>query len=84
MSAELYLRALEGLPEIGSGDDLPALLAAAVPDGEGILVVAQKIVSKAENRYVDLATVAASRRAIELGGAVGKDPRLVEVILSES
>ena len=49
-----------------------------------MLVIAQKIVSKAEDRSVDLATVTPSARAVELAAEVGKDPRLVEVILSES
>ena len=49
-----------------------------------MLVVAQKIVSKAEGRTVDLATVEPSLEAIELAAGVGKDPRLVEVILAES
>ena len=84
MSAELRLRALEGLPEIGPGDDLPALLAAAVPEGEGILVVAQKIVSKAEGRIVALADVKPSARALELAPQIDKDPRQVELVLRES
>src|SRR6185295_405583 len=46
--------------------------------------VAQKIVSKAEGRYVDLATVTPSPRALELAAGTGKDPRHIEVILSES
>ena len=48
-----------------------------------VLVVAQKIVSKAEDRFVDLATVEPSAAARALAAEVGKDPRLVEVILSE-
>jgi coenzyme F420-0:L-glutamate ligase/coenzyme F420-1:gamma-L-glutamate ligase len=47
-------------------------------------VVAQKIVSKAEDRSVDLATVVPSPRAVALGAEIGKDPRLVEVLLRES
>ena len=49
-----------------------------------VLVVAQKIVSKAEGRVVDLATVEPSAKALTLAAEVDKDPRLVEVILSES
>ena len=52
--------------------------------GGDVFVLAQKIVSKSEGRMVDLATVEPSARAIELGGKIQKDPRLVEVILSES
>jgi coenzyme F420-0:L-glutamate ligase/coenzyme F420-1:gamma-L-glutamate ligase len=54
------------------------------PRERDVLVVAQKVVSKAEGRYVDLRTVRPSPRAIELAREVQKDPRLVEVILSES
>jgi coenzyme F420-0:L-glutamate ligase/coenzyme F420-1:gamma-L-glutamate ligase len=55
----------------------------APKDGDA-LVVAQKIVSKAEGRYVDVATVRPSERAIVLAAKVDKDPRFVEVVLSES
>ena len=71
------------------GDDLAALIVAALekaelrPGAGDILVVAQKVVSKAQGRYVDLATVVPSPRARELAAEVDKDPRLVEVILSE-
>ena len=84
---------LTALPQIGfvrPGDDLAATLAAAVERaGErlrdhDVLVVAQKIVSKAEGRYVDLARVAPSPRAEQLGRETDKDPRLVELILEES
>ena len=86
----LSLTALDGLPLITPGDDLGALLAAGlrctqlVPEDGDILVIAQKVVSKAEGRLVDLATVTPSPRAVELAAEVRKDPRLVEVILSES
>lgn len=72
------------------GDDLAALLIAALersglqPVAGDILVVAQKIVSKAEGRIVDLATVAPSARAHDLAGVTGKDPRLLELVLTES
>src|SRR4051794_30711453 len=77
-------------PMVRPGDDLAALLIAAceqsalaLADGD-VVVVAQKIVSKAEGRYVDLAQVRPSARAESLAAQVDKDPRLVEVILSES
>lgn len=74
-----------GLGEIQAGDDLVALLAAAMPPAAGdVLVVAQKIVSKAEGRIVDLAGVTPSPRALELGELTLKDARLVELVLSES
>ncbi|MEA2151370.1 MAG: coenzyme F420-0:L-glutamate ligase / coenzyme F420:gamma-L-glutamate ligase [Solirubrobacteraceae bacterium] len=80
--------ALPGLPEIGLGDDLAALLLAAVaPDAlraGDVLVVAHKVVSKAEGRVVVLADVAPGERARALAAEHGKDPRVMEVILGES
>jgi coenzyme F420-0:L-glutamate ligase/coenzyme F420-1:gamma-L-glutamate ligase len=78
------------LPLIRAGDDLAELIASSLkqngvePRAQDVLVVAQKIVSKAEGRMVDLATIKPSARAIALATEVDKDPRLVEVILSES
>ena len=72
------------------GDDLVELVASALklngvtPRAGDVLVVAQKIVSKAEGRVVDLATIEPSAQAVALAADVDKDPRLVEVILSES
>jgi coenzyme F420-0:L-glutamate ligase / coenzyme F420-1:gamma-L-glutamate ligase len=88
MSSGLELLALPGIPMVREGDDLAALIVVAL-DGKGlrkgdVVVVAQKIVSKAEGRSVDLATVAPSAEAEKLAAEVGKDPRLVEVILRES
>jgi coenzyme F420-0:L-glutamate ligase/coenzyme F420-1:gamma-L-glutamate ligase len=80
----LLLTALEGLPEIRPGDDLPGLLATRVPAGPGVLVVAQKIVSKAEGRLVALAKVVPGARALELAREIGKDPRHVQLVLDES
>ena len=84
------LTALPGIPLIEPGADLAAILAAAVgrsglvPAAGDVLVVAQKIVSKAERRQVDLAGVTPSARAFELAGVTGKDPRLLELVLRES
>jgi coenzyme F420-0:L-glutamate ligase / coenzyme F420-1:gamma-L-glutamate ligase len=86
----LEVVALQGLPMIRAGDDLVELIASAfdrnnvAPRAHDVLVVAQKIVSKAEGRIVDLATVEPSAKARSLAAEVDKDPRLVEVILSES
>ena len=82
---------LGGLPMVRPGDDLAALLLTAM-DGAGvaaadgdILVVCQKIVSKAENRLVQLSTVTPSPFAEQIAAATqGKDPRVVEVILRET
>ena len=78
---------LEGIPEVEEGDDLGALLAEAAEQAGGledadILVVAQKIVSKAEGRVVSLDGIEPSKRAYELAG--DRDPRHVEAILRES
>jgi coenzyme F420-0:L-glutamate ligase/coenzyme F420-1:gamma-L-glutamate ligase len=78
---------LPGLPEIRPGDDLAALLAAAAGDtlrAGDVLVVAHKIVSKAEGAIVALASVVASDRARELAAGTDKDPRHVQVVLDES
>jgi coenzyme F420-0:L-glutamate ligase/coenzyme F420-1:gamma-L-glutamate ligase len=80
----IRLAAIEGIPEIHPGDDLATLLAERAPDGPGVMVVAQKIVSKAEGRLVRLSEVKPSPRAIELAEKVDKDPRQVELVLRES
>ncbi|MDQ0510101.1 coenzyme F420-0:L-glutamate ligase [Ancylobacter amanitiformis] len=86
----IELLALDGLPLVQPGDDLAGLIAAAL-DRAGlvlrvgdVLVVAQKIVSKAEGRRVALADVTPSVPALALAQQVGKDARLVELILRES
>jgi coenzyme F420-0:L-glutamate ligase / coenzyme F420-1:gamma-L-glutamate ligase len=90
MPHALTLFALQTIGFVRPGDDLAALLATALErmgerlgDGD-VLVVAQKIVSKAEGRYADLARVTPSERACALGRETDKDPRLVELILEES
>ena len=86
----MRLDALPGLPEIRPGDDLAALLAAAgarldPPLGPAdVLVVAHKVVSKAEGRVRVLADVEPSPRAADLAAEHGKDPRHVQVVLDES
>lgn len=89
-SSQLALHGLGGLPLVQPGAALADLiLAAAQRDGlslrdDDVLVVAQKIVSKAEGRQVDLATVVPSAKALELATRSGKDARVVELILRES
>jgi len=74
---------VRGLPEVREGDDLAALIAAAAKLADGdIVVVAHKVVSKAEGRVVRLAEVEASAQARDL--AADEDPRRLEVILRES
>jgi coenzyme F420-0:L-glutamate ligase/coenzyme F420-1:gamma-L-glutamate ligase len=79
--------ALSGLPEVGPGDDLAALVAAALPGdiGDGdVLVVAHKVVSKAEGRVRDLGEVEPGPRARELAERLDRDPRHVQAVLDES
>lgn len=86
----MQLFALANMPLVQPGDDLPALITTALRDNKrplvdgDVLVIAQKIVSKAENRYVDLGSVTPSADAVQLATKVAKDPRLVELILRES
>jgi coenzyme F420-0:L-glutamate ligase/coenzyme F420-1:gamma-L-glutamate ligase len=83
------LVALPGIPEVGPGDDLGALLAAAAARAGGlrptdVLAVAHKVVSKAEGRVVPLRGVFPGWEARELASEHGKDPRHVQVVLDES
>jgi coenzyme F420-0:L-glutamate ligase / coenzyme F420-1:gamma-L-glutamate ligase len=81
---------ISNIPEIRPGDDLPRILLSAVKKSKltfqqnDILVLAQKIISKSENRLVDLASITPSQRAIDLAAKSDKDPRLIEIILRES
>ena len=89
MSGRLEIVALPPLPEVVDRDRLGDLIVAAaagiaeLADGE-IVVVSQKVVSKAEGRVRDLAAVEPGRRALELAAEVDRDPRLVELVLAES
>jgi coenzyme F420-0:L-glutamate ligase/coenzyme F420-1:gamma-L-glutamate ligase len=76
--------ALQGLPEVRPGDDLAALLRDGGYEPGDVLVVAHKVVSKAEGALRALDDVAVSDRARELARGHGKDPRHVQVILDES
>lgn len=88
MTRELRVFALEGIPEVEEGDELAALIADAAERAGGledadVVVVAQKVVSKAEGRVVRLDEVEAAARAGELAGGE-RDARHVQVILDES
>jgi coenzyme F420-0:L-glutamate ligase/coenzyme F420-1:gamma-L-glutamate ligase len=89
-SPRIELIGVPDFPLVKPGDDLATLIAAALERAElrpvtgDVLAVAQKIVSKSEDRFVDLATVHPSERARAIGAEIQKDSRLVEVILSES
>ena len=87
---QLTFTALSGIPLIQTGDDLAGMISEALKvngiqlrDGD-VLVLAQKIVSKAEGRWVDLNSVVPGVDALALAEETEKDPRLVEMILSES
>jgi coenzyme F420-0:L-glutamate ligase / coenzyme F420-1:gamma-L-glutamate ligase len=86
-ASELTFRAIEGLPRIQPGDDLAASLIHALEaratalQQQDVVVVTSKVVSKAENRYVDLSRVLPSPRARELAAVTGGDARVLEVVL---
>jgi len=88
--ATLSVIPLTGIGEIQPGEDLSATLNAAIQragvqlTSHDILVVAQKAVSKAENRYVELTEVSVSPEAARLAEITRKDPRLVQLVLAES
>ncbi len=90
MTARIELIALEGIPEVGPGDDLAAHIAeAAAAAGieladTDVLVVTQKVVSKAEGRLVELASVKPSDFAVGWADHWGRDARQVELVLRES
>jgi coenzyme F420-0:L-glutamate ligase/coenzyme F420-1:gamma-L-glutamate ligase len=77
---------LKRLPEVRPGDDIAALIRSktGVLDEDTIVVVAQKIVSKAEGAIVDLRSIEPSDLAINWAGQFGRDPRLIELVLRES
>jgi len=88
MARTLSVTALEGIGEIAAGDDLAAVLSAALaplePRADDVVVVAHKIVSKAEGRVVALAGVVPGPEALALAGRLDQDPRQVQVVLDES
>lgn len=91
VASRVEIIALPGLPMVRPGDDLAVLIRAGLEragllplSAFDVLVVAQKIVSKAEGRIVEVPSVAPSPEAEALARQVAKDPRLVEVILRES
>lgn len=90
MTAGVQIVALPGLPIAAPGDDLAELIAAGLDrarlelrDGD-VVVVTSKLISRIEDRFVELAAVTTSARAHDLAAITGKDPRLVELILRES
>lgn len=76
---------VDGMPEVEHGDDLPALIAASAELRDGdVVVVAQKVVSKAEGRVRGLSDVEPGPEAQRIGQQLERDPRLVQVVLDES
>ena len=90
MTNRLELFAIPNFPMVREGDNLPALIADSLARAgltlhdSDVVVLAQKIVSKSEGRSVDLATVLPTPEAKKLAAEVGKDPRIVQVVLSDS
>lgn len=89
-SQQLTMTALAGIADIRPGDDLADILVKAIShnhialnDGD-ILVIAHKVVSKAEGQVVSLGTIEPREEARELAAQLNKDPRKIEVILRES
>jgi coenzyme F420-0:L-glutamate ligase/coenzyme F420-1:gamma-L-glutamate ligase len=90
MVISIRITALEGVPEIAPGQALDEVLAISLKQNgitladNDAVVFCQKVVSKSENRYVELASVTPSQRALDLAAICGKDARLVELVLSQS
>ena len=86
---DIRLRALPDIPHIQAGDDLPGLIHTAQDDDgkellDDVLVIAQKVVSKAEDRTVRLSTVTPTQRGEQLAGLTGRDARLCQLYLDET
>ena len=88
--SEITLTAIQNIPEINPGDEVASIINECIEaqghslENNDVIVIAQKIISKSENRFVDLKTVKPSDEAFQLSKEVEKDPRLVELILQES
>ncbi len=90
MAKTVCIFGLEGLPLIKKGDDLASLIVSAaknnnvkIEDGD-VLVIAQKVISKAEDRVVELDAVKPSEKALKITKKTGRNPKLVELVLQES
>jgi coenzyme F420-0:L-glutamate ligase/coenzyme F420-1:gamma-L-glutamate ligase len=81
---------IDGMPDVGSGTDLPQTLLGVIRNcgielqPKDIIAVTQKVISKAEGRLIDLSTVTASAHSAAIGRRMNKDSRLVEIILRET
>ncbi|HEY0278212.1 MAG TPA: coenzyme F420-0:L-glutamate ligase [Solirubrobacterales bacterium] len=86
MIGEVRIRPVVGLPEIAAGDPLGELIAeraGELVDGD-VIVISQKVVSKAEGRTRKLSSVIPGGEASKLGRILGKEPNLIQLILEES
>lgn len=87
---QISIHALDGIPDIKPGDDLSGMILAAIDknqyrlDDGDIIVIAHKVVSKQEGQIIDLVDITPSKEALKLGTELNKDPRKVQVVLSES
>ncbi len=90
MAGPVTITGIEGIPEVQPGDDLGRLIFEALQaqsitlQDDDVIIVTQKVVSKSEGRFVELAEVEPSTLALELAANWEKDPRHVEVVLRES
>jgi coenzyme F420-0:L-glutamate ligase / coenzyme F420-1:gamma-L-glutamate ligase len=90
MTSSMTYTAFPNIPLVQPGDDICAIIksgvadAGIVPQDDDVIVIAQKIISKAQNRYLDLADLVPSARALQLADVTGKDARHMEAVLSES
>jgi coenzyme F420-0:L-glutamate ligase/coenzyme F420-1:gamma-L-glutamate ligase len=90
MAGQINIIALKGVPLVHPGDDLVEIIINALTlsnqclKNDDVLVIAQKIISKAEGRIIALGTVSPSERAKKLAVKLGKDPRQIELVLQES
>jgi coenzyme F420-0:L-glutamate ligase/coenzyme F420-1:gamma-L-glutamate ligase len=86
----LEIRALSGVPVVRRGADLGAIVANGLaqsgiePAAGDVVVIASKVVSRADGRYFDLGTVVPTSRAMSIAERCGKDPRFVELVLREA
>jgi len=90
MQPTLHAIALQNFPMVQTGDDVLQLLIKSLnennwqPQDNDIIVIASKIFSKSQGRYVSISSVTPSQQALELAEITGKDPKIVEIILSEA
>ena len=86
----LSIRALEKFPLINPGDNLSSIILDSIKDNDitiddgDVIILAQKIISKSENRFKNLSEIIPSEKAIKLGKSLSRDPAFIQLILDES